>query len=197
MDNAVEQCLDLRHAFAIGRCAALHELHIDPDATLYDDPLDSPCDECFNRAIAVYPSPYRPPTIPVAARGEEWKAAVAEHIKPWGASSECRYIQDEPGRQTPVIEVRQRDFLLGRQAHEIVAGLTALALKYPGGLMLWAQPKSEHDAPVASIQALDRDNPTKTLWVYEAETLRDAMATAVEKESPSLIQLPHERKAHD
>jgi hypothetical protein len=55
---AMRQCLDLRYAFALGRCAALHELHYAPDHIKGDNlPLDEPCAECQERGAVCYPLP--------------------------------------------------------------------------------------------------------------------------------------------
>lgn len=48
----------------------------------------------------------------------------------------------------------------------------------PGGIMLWSMAANEHDAAEASIQALDRENPTKTLWFSKGATLDDAIDAA-------------------
>lgn len=48
-----------------------------------------------------------------------------------------------------------------------------------GGLMICSAEPNDHDAAWASIQALDHDNPTKTLWISEGMNLGEAIDKAL------------------
>lgn len=104
----------------------------------------------------------RPCKRAVWALPESGLDALLEGISPDRASRARAYIavhQDAARWQKLVALAR---------ANSIRAGLG-------GGLMVCSAEANEHDAAWASIQALDHENPTKTLWMSEGASLADAI----------------------
>jgi len=48
----------------------------------------------------------------------------------------------------------------------------------PGAVILWWQPSNDYDNAHASIQAVAWRAPTRTLWIYEGETIAEALEAA-------------------